>query len=123
LDFLGFPWIPSTESRLIKGYKRFSLNDLSTWFIPSEGCEETRAYDLGVRRRRIVHGSKLNLISGFLQSIVVDINCCRMFPRAFITITVDGPASAVMAGLVPAIHAVRLRHRFTDPDKLLSTIT
>jgi hypothetical protein len=28
---------------------------------------------------------------------------------ALIAITVDGPASAVMAGLMPAIHAVRLR--------------
>jgi hypothetical protein len=68
----GFPWILSSESRVINGLRgtkrgRFFLAP-SPWRREAPGRE--RAVD-AVRKRSIIHAGKLNLVSDFLQDVVV----------------------------------------------------
>jgi hypothetical protein len=46
LDFLGFPWILSTESRLINGLHEIFSRRFSTRFCRRERAVELRLHDL-----------------------------------------------------------------------------
>jgi hypothetical protein len=68
LDFLGFPWNLSSESRLINGLRgtndqKFFLSLLAV----AAGGAWTVAHNLGVRINRIAHGASLSLIFDFQQ--------------------------------------------------------
>jgi hypothetical protein len=60
LDFLGFPWILSSESRLINVLR--SINRPKVFlkpFVCGGGADWAAAHDLGMRRGRIAHGASL----------------------------------------------------------------
>jgi hypothetical protein len=112
LDFLGFPWILSSESILINGLRGISRQENVSRLSPRlSGAARQKLAAEAIRKRGLAHEASLTWLLIFCKELL-----------ALIAITVDGPASAVMAGLVPAIHAVRLRHRFTGPDRPLSSI-
>jgi hypothetical protein len=71
LDFLGFPWILSSESRLFNELRGI-LQEEFFWGFPlsSRGAGNGEPAVEAMRKRRNVHGAKLNPISDFLQSIV-----------------------------------------------------
>jgi hypothetical protein len=72
LDFLGFPWIPSSESRLFNGLRGiFAQKFFSRLFRRLMAAAGQKLTAEAIRKRRLVHGAKLNLISDFLQWIVV----------------------------------------------------
>jgi hypothetical protein len=112
LDSLGFPWILSSESRLINGLRgidhgRFFLAAFSLGGIRAGAGYAVEA----IWKGRIGHEASLGQILIFCNKL-----------SSLIATAVDGPASAVMAGLVPAIHVVGLRHRFVGQDTFLSSI-
>jgi hypothetical protein len=74
-DFLGFPWILSSESSLINWlHAIFAERNFSRPFAigGSAGAAPTVS---GMRKRRIAHTGKLNLISDFMQYVVVRSAC------------------------------------------------
>ena len=68
----GFPWILSSESRLINGLRGTKWGNFflapSPWRREAPGRE--RAIE-AMRKRSIIHAGKLNLVSDFLQDVVV----------------------------------------------------
>jgi hypothetical protein len=68
LDSLGFPRILSSESSLFNGLRRIFRDDFFSTLFRYAGRAATGACGLGMHG--IVHGAKLNLVSGFLQWIV-----------------------------------------------------
>ena len=71
LDFLGFPWILSSESRLINGLRGFYPEEyLSRPFLALRAPERAPVVE-AMGKRKIVHGGELNPASDFLQEIVV----------------------------------------------------
>jgi hypothetical protein len=60
LDFLGFPWILSSESRLINGLRGiFAEKFFLGAFLAGGVCAETRAPVLAVRKGKPVHRASL----------------------------------------------------------------
>jgi hypothetical protein len=71
LDFLGFPWILSSESRLINGLRWiFAEKFFLGAFLAGGVCAETRAPSFGCAKGQTCSSGELSLISDFLQSIV-----------------------------------------------------
>jgi hypothetical protein len=69
LDFLGFPWILSSELRLINELRRIFRKNI---FLPPSYRRRTPGtaeFGLGMTMGRIVHGGKLSRISDFLQAM------------------------------------------------------
>jgi hypothetical protein len=75
LDSLGFPWILSSESRLINGLCR--INRAEVFHAPSSlrAAPERDAAVEAMRKGRIGHGDKLISVSDFSQ-----LNVVRAFP-------------------------------------------
>jgi hypothetical protein len=71
LDFLGFPWILSSESSLINGLRGTNREDFFIAVFPRVSRLERESTGLGAPESRLVHGSKHNLASDFLQVFVV----------------------------------------------------
>jgi hypothetical protein len=100
LDLLGFSR-PNLD--LSMGYQGFRGKKISACGSRRlSGAARQKLAAEAIRRRGLAHGASLTLFLIFCKQL-----------SALIAIPVDGAASAVMAGLVPAIQAVRLRHRFT----------
>jgi hypothetical protein len=108
LDFLGFSR-PNLD--LSMGYADFCGRNFLRPVSPCFRGDGARVCGRGYRKGGLLHEASLIWLLFFCKKVL-----------ALIAITVEGPASAVMAGLVPAIHVVRLRHRFAGQDNFLSSI-
>ena len=105
LDCLGFPWI-LRQFRLFNGLR--GLKRERYFSCPSPRRETRRDVSLrswAMRKRRIVHGRKLNLISDFLREIVV--RAVPLRPSQSRAARSDEPYPATERG--QAEHARRLR--------------
>jgi len=71
LDFLGFPWILSSEPRLINGLTAWSGETFYRAFALAARRAGTGACGLGMRKRRIVHRASLTWILIFCKSQIV----------------------------------------------------
>jgi hypothetical protein len=80
LEKLGFPWILSTESRLIKGLHEIFSRVFSSRFCRRESAVETAAPRFGRRKGRIVHGASLALFLIFCNSLLSKF-AARTLPR------------------------------------------
>jgi hypothetical protein len=116
LDFLGFPWIRSSETRLINWLggkidsKNFPRGFPLAWAAP----EGNRAVE-AMRKRRIVHAGEPNLPSDFRQGIVREVVSLRLNPRA-----TDGGA---LASLLSSASACLDSGRFVlDTARILETL-
>jgi hypothetical protein len=79
LDFLGFPWILSSESRLINGLR--GINGAPIFHAASSaasGAERDGAVE-AMRRRRIIHESSLILILIFRNELLSEACTTRSF--------------------------------------------
>ena len=68
LDFLGFPWILSSESRLFNGLRGLKWGSFFLALLPSAFKRELAFLACG---RAGLFIGKLNLVSDFLQAVVV----------------------------------------------------
>jgi hypothetical protein len=101
LEKLGFPWILSSELSIFNGLRWiFAESKFARPFAAAPELRERRPTILVMLSGRIAHRASVTLFLIFCKKLL-----------ALIALSVDRPASAVMAGLVPAIHAARLRHR------------
>jgi hypothetical protein len=72
LDFLGFPWILSSESSLFNRLHGIFCEKIFRSLFPLRGRLSTTEFTFGARKGGAAHRAKLNPNSDFLQSIVVD---------------------------------------------------
>jgi hypothetical protein len=70
LDFLGFPWILSSESRLINGLHGIFADRILLALFPLRLRRGTRAHSLGHAGAQDCSLGKLNLISDYQQELV-----------------------------------------------------
>jgi hypothetical protein len=70
LDFLGFPWILSSESRFFNGLRGQKRRKFFLALFRGLSRAREAPTVSGTRKRRIAHTGKLNFISIFLQGIV-----------------------------------------------------
>jgi hypothetical protein len=67
LDFLGFPWILSSETRLINGLRGIKRGNFFRSAYPGVEPRRTRVCGQGHAEAPDWSSGKLNLISNFLQ--------------------------------------------------------
>jgi hypothetical protein len=72
-DFLGFPWILSSESRLFKGLHGIFAQKIFHRALSMAWAPRPTGLAFGMLKIKAVHGPSLTLISDFLQSIVADL--------------------------------------------------
>ena len=66
----GFPWILSSESRLINGLRGIFAEKFFLALLPGARIEEARTTDPGRRKRRAVHRASLALFLIFCKIIL-----------------------------------------------------
>jgi hypothetical protein len=71
MDFLGFPWILSSESRLFNGLRGIKLGKYFSRASLALRGPRTGASGLVIRKHRIVHAGKLTLVSDSQQEIAI----------------------------------------------------
>jgi hypothetical protein len=69
LEKLGFPWILSTESRLIKGLRGKSADYFSRRPSPPRETRRDGAYGRGHAERRIIHEASLTTLLIFCNEL------------------------------------------------------
>ena len=69
LDFLGFPWILWSESRLFNGLRGFFAGRIFAGLFPTLRGAATGACGRAMRKRRIIHGASLTWLPIFRKRL------------------------------------------------------
>ena len=73
LDFLGFPWILSSETRLINGLHGINRENFFVALFPRRWMHNRVSQVEAMRRRQVLHGGYPTSHSGFPQAIAIPI--------------------------------------------------